>query len=879
MLSGERWRRLVQQNEPNPNVALFLDPAKPPQSPRNSLHLARGDGTFAEVAHFAGLEGTEWSWTPVFLDVDLDGYDDVLVSNGFERDFMSGDANRRLREREHQAGPRASALEVLTLRQSYSRLATANVAFRNLGGVRFTNASAAWRFNTPAIGQGMCLADLDQDGDQDVLINNFNGPVELLRNDGAAPRVVVRLRGRTPNTQGIGSRIRLLGGAVPAQSQEMICGGRYLSSDEPLRVFAAGSLTNRMTLEVTWRNGSRSVVTNVVANRLYEVNESGAMPATMVPKPSLPEPLFKDVSALLAHTHARAKFDDFARQPLLPYRLSTLGPGVGWFDVDDDGWEDLLLPASMGGGPTVIRNDQRGGFVPWPFQSSNTVAANPQTTLLGWRKPEGGVMLIAGSSLYEDGQTNGSIVQQYDGSGRALNEPLRGTSSSPGPLAMADVDGDGTLELFVGGRCVPGRWPEPGPSLLFRREKDKWIPDTTNSPTLADAGLVSGAIFTDLNADGLPEVVLACEWGPLRVFKNHHGVYSNWNPRVTGSALPPQLSSLGQLTGWWTSVAAGDFDGDGRMDLLAANWGGNTGYESLRARPLRLYHGDFNGDGGIGIIEAGYDAALGNYAPLKHVTTMAHGFPWLLGKYDSFESFSRATVADMLGERLPAARMLEAQWLESVVLLNRGDSFEVRVLPMEAQWSPAFGIAVADFDGDGREDAFLAQNFFGTRSDASRLDAGRGLLLRGDGKGAFLPAAATASGLAIYGEQRGAAVADYDGDGRPDLVVTQHGAATRLFHNQTARPGLRVRLRGPAGNAHGVGAQLRLKFGDSFGPCREIHAGAGYWSQDSAVTVLAMPSQPTALWCRWPDGRTNEVPLPPAREAVFHSGGKLEVLR
>ena len=879
MLSGERWRRLVQQNEPNPNVALFIDPTMPPQTPRNTLQLARGDGTYAEVAQFAGLEGTEWSWTPVFLDVDLDGYEDLLVSNGFERDFMNGDANRKLRELERQAGPRASAPELLTLRKSYPRLATPNLAFRNQGGLKFTNVSRAWGFDTPAIGQGMCLADLDGDGDQDVLINNFNGPVELLRNNSTAPRVAVRLKGRSPNTRGIGAKIRLLGGAVPVQSQEMICGGRYLSSDDPMRVFAAGSLTNRMTLEVTWRNGTRSVVTNVGANRIYEVDEARAE-ANQISKPAAPEPpLFRDASNLLGHAHTASAFDDFERQPLLPHKLSALAPGVSWFDVDGDGWDDLLLPATAGTAPAAFRNDGRGGFSRLSAPPPDLAANRSQTTLLGWRKRGGEVKLIAGSSNYEDGRTNGNAALQYDLASRAMDESLPGTGASTGPMAMADVDGDGELDLFVGGRVIPGRYPEAASSLLFRGTNGSWATDAINTKLLAGVGLVTSAVFSDLDADGWPDLVLACEWGPLKLFRNARGTLEAWNPPVLSTPHPSPLTLLSSLPGWWNSVAAGDFDGDGRMDLIAGNWGGNSKYETLLARPLHLYYGDFNGDGGVGLIESGYDATLRQDAPLRHVTTMARGLPWLLAKYDSFAAFSRASVPDMLGERLPSAKKLEAAWLASSVFLNRGDHFQVHPLPVEAQLAPAFGLAVADFDGDGSEDVFVAQNFFATRSDTSRYDAGRGLLLRGDGRGHFHPMSGTKSGLRIHGEQRGTAVADYDGDGRSDLAVAQHGAATRLFHNETAQPGLRVRLRGPAGNPHGVGAIVRLKFGEKFGPAREIHAGSGYWSQDSVVPVLATPQKPTALWCRWPGGRTSLTALPEAREVTINVEGQLEARR
>ncbi len=864
MLSREHWRRLVQKNEPNANIHLFADVARQPQAPRNMLQLGRGDGTFADIAHLAGLEGAEWAWASVFLDVDLDGFEDLLVANGFERDYMNMDANRRVNEARMRGGRAMSAADQLGLNRLYPRLNTANLALRNLGDLRFADASAAWGFDVRAVSQGMCLADLDNDGDLDVLINNSNDPATVLRNNASAPRVAVRLKGKAPNTRGIGAKVRLLGGAVPSQGQEMISGGRYLSSDDAMRVFAAGSLTNRPTIEVVWRSGVRSIVGDVIANRVYEIDEASAGPFT----PEAPKavvPLFDDASARLGHVHVSEPFDDFARQPMLPNRLSVLGPGVSWFDVDGDGWDDLILPGGKGARLAVFRNDARGGFASMTEPAFAAPLARPQTTVLGVSAGERRSVLLAGMSSHQDGFTNEPVVRRYDfggkvgaGASATLDDSVPGSSASTGPMALADVDGDGQLDLFVGGRSVPGRWPEAASSLLFRQVNGRWILDATNSQRFAAVGMVSGAVFTDLDGDGDSDLVLACEWGAIRGFRNDSG------------ALVDATVSLGldAFTGWWNGVSAGDFDGDGRMDFVASNWGRNTKLERARTRPLRLYYGDFNGDGGVGIIESEFDVVLGKYVPLYNIWTLARSLPWLLDRFPNFEAFSRAGVEEALGERGRAAKVLEATRLESMVFLNRGGRFEARPLPAEAQFAPAFGTSVADFDGDGREDVFLSQNFLSTRPETSRLDAGRGLLLRGDGRGEFTAMSGSESGFMIYGEQRGAAKSDFDGDGREDLAITQTGDSTKLFRNAAGRPGLRVRLAGPPGNPRAVGAMVRLKFGERLGPAREIHAGSGYWSQDSAVQVMATAESPTGIWVRWPGGRELAATFPAGAKEI-----------
>ena len=254
--------------------------------------------------------------------------------------------------------------------------------------------------------------------------------------------------------------------------------------------------------------------------------------------------------------------------------------------------------------------------------------------------------------------------------------------------------------------------------------------------------------------------------------------------------------------------------------------------------------------------------------------------PFVRQRLPSFRAYSAASVAEILGARMKIAKEMRANCFDSTVFLNREDHFEPKPLPMEAQLSPAFAVCVADMDGDGKEDIFLSQNSFATDARTGRYDGGRGLWLRGDGKGGFNAIPAKESGVKIYGEQRGAALGDYDGDGRIDLVVSQNGAETKLYKNVGARPGLRVRLSGQPGNPDGIGATLRMITRDTMGPAREVHAGSGYWSQDSAVQVLAMPDQPAQLWVRWPGGKTATAAVPKgAREVRYGMEGSITVLK
>jgi hypothetical protein len=831
-----------------------------PQWMRNMLQLSRGDATWASVGDFAGVAATDWTWGSAFLDVDLDGYEDLLTVNGHRWDVRDADTFERIRN----SFPRVPWNRE---QGAFPKLATRSVAFRNNGDLTFRDVSREWGWGVDAaISHGIALADLDGDGDLDVVVTRLDAPPVVYRNESAAARIAVRLLGLAPNTSGIGAVVTVRAPSVPVQSREMTSGGYYLSGSDAELVFAAGRDT-AATIEVRWRSGRVSTIPAARPNRLYEVVEPAADATGPMARPTARTdsalPLFANATALLGgHVHVDSLYDDYRRQPLLPNRFSQLGPGVSWIDVDGDGREDLVVGTGRGGTLAVLRNTGKG------FARSAAPGGPARwdlTTILPVPDGRGGTTLLAGQSSYE-ANTPPEAVGVSSIVGFSLRGGVPGAAfavepgdtASVGPLALADVNGDGRLDLFVGTRVIPGAWPLPRPSRLYLGTADgHFVLDTANAKVLASLGLVSAAIFADLDGDGRPELVVTSEWGPIRILHNDGGrfrdVTRDWG--------------LSDRTSRWNGLAVGDFDGDGRLDIVATSWGRNIPWLATPDRPYELLAGPFGG-AGLALVFARRDSVTGREMPLESFSRIGVAIPSARTRIATFADYSRSNVDELLGPAAASAVRVGATTFDHTLLLNRGGHFEVRSLPAIAQLAPAFAAVVADFDGDGREDLFLAQNFFPTEIGTTRFDAGAGLLLLGDGLGAFRALGVGESGISVLGDQRGAAAADYDGDGRVDLAVSQNGAATTLWHNVRGTPGIRVHVDGGPMNPLGVGTQLRVIAGTTKGPVREIHAGSGYWSMDGATTVLALPKGGSALWVRWPGGREETVPLSPGQKDV-----------
>ncbi|MFM1870760.1 MAG: hypothetical protein RL398_182 [Planctomycetota bacterium] len=834
----------------------FLENAAPQQYMRNALHINTGTGRFLESAYLANLASTDWTWSFLLRDLDEDGRLDAFASNGITVFTDDPDAGRRF-DALWREGKRQQALE---LYRHLDRMPEKNVARRNLGNLRFADTGAEWGLDEESVGQGAVIVDLDGDGDLDVVVNNQNQPASLFENRTADTKhATVRLRGLGKNTAGIGATIRLTAGGV-TQTRMMMTTRGYMSAQDPVEHFGLGEATRIELLEVRWPSGKVSRHRDLPVDHAVVVHESGAgdEPWTM---PAVAAARF--VADELPAAHRERPHDDYAAQPLLPHKLSQLGPGLACGDVDGDGDDDLYLAGAAHAVGTLLLADGRGGYAP----KEGPWAAHADREDLGalffdadgdgdldLYVVSGGVEAPAGDERLHD--------RLYLNDGKASfvatsDEVVAARGDSGSCVVAADFDRDGDLDLFVGGRVVPGRYPIGAPSRLLRNDGGKFVDVTEQvAPQLATAGMVTAATWSDVDVDGDPDLLVAAQWQPLRLHRNEAGLLreatNEWG--------------FGGVSGVWNGLATADLDGDGDFDLVATNLGLNSKYKASTSDPLRIYGQDVDGNGTFDVIEG--KQSKGTLLPVRGLSCSSEAIPLLAEKFPTYRSFAKATLGEIYSGALDDCVSGEATTLSHLVFENRGDAFVSKPLPSLAQGSIAFGIGIADFDLDGDLDLVLAENSWSPEPETGRMGGGLGLLLENRGALEFAPVGARESGICVPLDMKALAVLDADRDSRPDFALGINDRPAMAFGNATERAGLAVRLRGGVGNPTAIGAVVSIAAKDGRTQVRELGAGAGYLSQAAAVAFFADPGAGATATVRWPDGVRTTHELPKTRGEV-----------
>ena len=841
-----------------------------PQYSRNSLYLNTGAGRCLEVAHLAGLAATDWTWSVRLEDLDNDGRLDLYVTNGMNREYQNADLRDRIIQAE-------SLAERMRLMRASPALAERHLAYRNLGDLRFEEVGVAWGLNQKGVSFGAAFGDFDGDGDLDLVYANYESGVTVLRNDcDTGHSLTVALRGTQSNRFGVGATVRIESAAGP-QVRQLVLARGYLSSSEPILHFGLGEDTQIKQLTVSWPSGQTQTFTDLAVDRRLTITEPSAPVARPAPPAPRPAGQFAEVSeaahlSVLAHEAVR---QEASPQPLLPARFSRRGPALAVADLNGDGREDVLVGGTSADPARVLLANGTGQFTGAETAGLAAGALVEDGPVLVFDADgdgtndvlvtRGGTSLPAGAPEYQPG------LWLNDGHGTLRPAPAGALPPLPisvGAVAAADFDHDGRLDVFLGGRVLPGRYPLAPRSALLANRGGRFEDVTdTLAPGLREVGMVSSALWSDVDGDGWPDLLVALEWGPVKYFHNNQGQgFADWTERAGFAAAG---------SGWWTSLAAADFNGDGRPDYVAGNLGLNTQYQASPEHPALLFSGAFAGGGAAQLIEAYYEG--GRLFPWRTRKELGAQIPGILQRYPRNDQYARATLGEILGEdRLAAARRFAATEFRSGVFLSQPDgTYRFAPLPRIAQVAPLQGIVAGDFDGDGRADIYAVQNSYGTIPSVGRFDGGLSQLLRGDGHGHFTPVPPAESGLIVPGDAKALVVLDLDGDGWPDFLITRNNDTTLAYRNQgvPGRHPLRVFLRGPAGNPTAVGARLTLELADGSTQTSEVQAGSGYYSQSSAAGCFGWPdaNPPRRLRVRWPDGSTTTHDVTPQTATVILS--------
>ena len=831
-------------------IAWFLDTAEPRQYMRNSLFLNSGTDRFIEIAHLAGVAQSDWTWSVKVADFDNDGHEDIFVTNGFTRDYLNSDFNEQLRKTGQQSSLAWYDAPVLRER---------NIMFRNEGNYHFEDVSAEWGFDELGISFGAATADLDNDGDLDLLVSDFAAPPTVYRNNSSeSRRIKVQLVGDRSNSLGLGSTVQIVAGKNTCL-QYVDLGGGFMSADTNEVFSGLGSETTIDRLTVRWPSGVEQTLHDLPVDHAFEIHEPSHGEAQEPrPKPST-KTVYSDTDLLGIARHSERPFDDFAVQPLLPNKLSQLGPGIAWSDVDNDGDDDLYLAGAAGQAGQLFMCLSAGNYTATNVAALEADAACEDLGALFLDYDADGdwdLYVVSGSNEYEPGDPrlrdrlyrNEGPTNQGVKWSKAV-DALPDVADSGGVVAAADVDRDGDLDLFVGGRAVPGAYPTMPASRLLRNDRGQFVDaSSTIAPDLATAGMVTGAIWSDANNDGWIDLLLTTEFGPVRFFRNDSGQL------VEATAE----SKIHRLTGWWNGIAAADIDLDGDVDYAVTNFGHNTKYHPTMDRPHTVFYGDFAGDGRQRIVEAKPGST--GLLPVRGRSCSSNAMPFLKQKFETYHAFASASLQEIYTEQcLQDALRLHVNTLASGVLVNDGQAhFVFRPLPVLAQVAPAFGVQFTLVNDDPFPDLVLAQNFYSPQRETGRMAGGLGLALLGNGDGTFEPLWPYESGIVVPGDATAVSTVDLNHDGWPDLqVALNDGPIKSYLRSETSgHAPLAIKLRGRAGNPSGVGARVEIITAQEQTQLAELTAGHGYLTQSPAKIhfYARKDDPPVAAFVRWPNG-------------------------
>ena len=748
----------------------------------NVLQLNNGNGSFSEIGNMANIAKTDWSWSILFGDYDNDGDKDAYVTNGIKKDVRNNDWIESVKRRIDETKGKLNIFEEVKKMESTPM---SNYFFENQGDLTFKNTAKERGLGKSGFSNGAAYSDLDGDGDLDLVVNNVDDNVGIYQNNQSGNHFVqFKVKSSRSNRPVLGTKLKLHLADGSIQYQEVRRTKGFISSSDDVVHFGLGQQSNIDSLSITWPNHTISKMYQVKADQKHIIDLDVIKKARLPQQQNISTPLFAKASQSLniKHAHQENKFDDYAQQVLLPHKQSEHGPSLSIGDVNSDGLEDFYIGGAAGFPGQLNIQTKNGKF---KISSNATWAADKAHEDLGSAlfdaDKDGDLDLYVVSGGYEFKEGSELLQDRIylnDGKGNFTknNKMLPSLKTSGKNVIAADIDKDGDQDLFVGGRVTPGQYPTTPLSYLLINEGGSFKDVTaTQAPDLARVGMVSEAVFSDYDKDNDLDLIVVGEWMPITVFKNDNGQFSKAN----------QDLNLGDYKGWWFSIKAADLDGDGDDDYVVGNLGKNTKFKASEEKPFRVYAQDFDSNGN-------YDIVLANYAddkvvPVRGRECSSEQLPFIAEKFPTYAGFANASLEEIIPEEvLNKGVQLEVNTFKSLVLMNEGNSFVKKYLPMRAQVAPINGTIVKDINTDGHPDLIVAGNMYGAEVETTRYDAGIGLCLLGDGSGNFKPLSVSKSGFFAANHAKDLEMIHIGANKTPVVLVANNNGPMEAFRLEKA---------------------------------------------------------------------------------------------
>lgn len=734
-----------------------------PQYMRNTLQLNNGekaDGSysFSEVGQLLGVEATDWSWAPLFADFDNDGLKDLFISNGYLRDITDLDFINYTSSLSNSVPPDSLDLILKQKAKEMPSIKLTNFVFKNWGRLKFENNSDQWGLDQPSLSNGAAYADLDNDGDLDIVTNNINETAFIYENRSNTFEdknfLKLRLVQDSYNTMALGAQVFLFQKDGKQTIRQAPTRGYQSSVDYTLH-FGLGNKGVVDSILVEWPDGSLSKIDSPKNNRLLTISKEETKSGFLMRNVNRENRFLTEItdSVQLKFEHADPVYNDFSRQFLLPHKQSNQGPGLAVGDINNDGYDDFFMGGAYNQSGQLFFGTKTGQFDRKSIVANEKEKFEEDTGVLLFDADGDGdndLYVVSGSNeFYPGSEYYQDRLYSNDGKGNfVLNAGALPRMRASGSCVRAsDFDNDGDLDLFVGGRLSALKYPLPPDSYLLINENGKFIDATTKlAPSLRKAGMVTDALWTDFDNDDDTDLILVGEFMAIQFFENKEGKLVNSSEKT----------GLKFTSGWWNSINGGDFDNDGDMDYILGNRGLNSRYRASPERPMTVYALDYDRNGSIDPLITTFNDSL-EY-PIHSRDDLIEQIPAMRKIVPDYASYARVTLSDILTpQEKSSAYTAKAFKFASSLLLNQGDgTFKLKSLTQQAQIAPVYGILIDDLDSDGSLDVILTGNDFGTAVGMGRYDASRGLVLMGSGDGTFTTVRADDSGLHLDGEVRGA---------------------------------------------------------------------------------------------------------------------------